>query len=1230
MLTIKKSNIIALVLTLLLLGSMPVMAHIEVEYNKETGVQVFGGTFRDQIVKGQNITLFALIWRPYEGPVPNVQVKFTVMKYGETVFTDIVTTNKYGIANTTFTPEEVGWYNVEISYNSTTFWTSFEVIEIQPYYFVEKNILAKVGENITLRWALIEPFTRKPYTNPVNIAIIKREGNPLINTTITPVNGILEYTVQFNTTGEYYVYLDGQEAGAVKVTNIPLEVAVVASENVREGKEFTVHVFAKDVTTGMPYSGDLILKAIYFRKEDITESTYNVTLTNGYGHITLSVPLDAEGIAIELYDGKDSYIPLGSEWIGVSKEQVPEENLNSEEEAIMAEETLDKYLDAVITPQEVIATPGEFLSFEVTSSTALPGYNYTLEIIWYPWTGKDSLTLELASVNRTYVQFDETGKLTLTGIKVPEDAYFGVIKIGNAEAYVYVYRPYISSAWDYAYYVYNPENHEIVLDESISITGLLENATYESKFTKPLPNEPLYIYTPTGVHEVKTDEEGSINTTISFPRNPYAPIGFGEDINKVWALLIHDSGTYGISSLEVAKIKTYLELNTTRPPALLSAFKYYENETPTSIPIVLEFAPLIGNSWNGFVLEPQVYYWNTTELKIPIVEPGKYLVTLLPTGWVCRTYEEYSMTECSSSNGWEHEAQFLILPEDLEIPKYYEIESTKEKEYIEIPIKLPGKGYFYYKTWDYTYVGVTDEQGNGILKLKKPNQLTPWGDIYYWGKFGFVTEEFSLLDIEWSITIHVLSDEIPPTVDIRVNPTSQQVGKNVTITYEASDNKALKEISIVIANRTDTILNMTIDTSTCGTDCKGSFNFTVPAVEEYTVKIIATDEAGLTAQKFVNFYGKVVKIEALDFTNNKTTKISVEKQTEIYISANETEPVYALVIASGGLENEDMKSELIKEGAEDFRYIKVETNKQVNYEWVILNVTYDEEELKAAGVPEIAVTIFYWNGSEWIDLSKYVGKSIPDNSPYGNLTVYDFGVDTKNNYVWANVSHLSDYTFGLELPDLKVVSLSPSEIELVEGEQNSIVVTIKNDGASTNKNIAITLYANDTLIGTKTIPGLGKEESTTIEFPWIPEHEGKYTLKAIVDPENTVVESNEDNNEISISVLVSQSFNTKTSQEQTKDKSEIANLALFYYYGYLRYNETYSKLYNESVNSNVSEDVLRLAKSYYENATKAYANAERSGPIYQNLGDIRVFIYIRRAYLNIKNAVNILKSAVLD
>ncbi|RLI78964.1 hypothetical protein DRP04_09625, partial [Archaeoglobales archaeon] len=87
------------------------------------------------------------------------------------------------------------------------------------------------------------------------------------------------------------------------------------------------------------------------------------------------------------------------------------------------------------------------------------------------------------------------------------------------------------------------------------------------------------------------------------------------------------------------------------------------------------------------------------------------------------------------------------------------------------------------------------------------------------------------------------------------------------------------------------------------------------------------------------------------------------------------------------------------------KYVSVNATVVGNVSWVVIKVYYTPDEIR--GLDENRLSLYYWNATQqkWIKVEK--GKWL-DKDHY----VYDTGVDTANDYVWAKLSNFSVFALG--------------------------------------------------------------------------------------------------------------------------------------------------------------------------------------------------------------------------
>ncbi|MBI2980540.1 MAG: hypothetical protein HYY41_06960 [Chloroflexi bacterium] len=100
-------------------------------------------------------------------------------------------------------------------------------------------------------------------------------------------------------------------------------------------------------------------------------------------------------------------------------------------------------------------------------------------------------------------------------------------------------------------------------------------------------------------------------------------------------------------------------------------------------------------------------------------------------------------------------------------------------------------------------------------------------------------------------------------------------------------------------------------------------------------------------------------------------------------------------------------------------------------------------------------------------------------------------------------------------PDLIIQSLTWSPASPVQGDNVTFTVTIKNQGGGKAEPSVVGFYIDETNLAFVTVGALAYNATTSQTFNWFAQT-GAHTVKAAVDPYNRIVESDESNNEKTI------------------------------------------------------------------------------------------------------------------
>ena len=106
------------------------------------------------------------------------------------------------------------------------------------------------------------------------------------------------------------------------------------------------------------------------------------------------------------------------------------------------------------------------------------------------------------------------------------------------------------------------------------------------------------------------------------------------------------------------------------------------------------------------------------------------------------------------------------------------------------------------------------------------------------------------------------------------------------------------------------------------------------------------------------------------------------------------------------------------------------------------------------------------------------------------------------------------HTGQAELPDLTVTTIE-TPANLRNDVINPITAVIANIGEADSGSFDVSLEIDNTPVDTTSISSLAPGENTTVELLWTPSSTGTAQLSVIADPDNSVTESNETNNDLS-------------------------------------------------------------------------------------------------------------------
>ncbi|HUR25769.1 MAG TPA: PQQ-binding-like beta-propeller repeat protein, partial [Candidatus Thermoplasmatota archaeon] len=115
------------------------------------------------------------------------------------------------------------------------------------------------------------------------------------------------------------------------------------------------------------------------------------------------------------------------------------------------------------------------------------------------------------------------------------------------------------------------------------------------------------------------------------------------------------------------------------------------------------------------------------------------------------------------------------------------------------------------------------------------------------------------------------------------------------------------------------------------------------------------------------------------------------------------------------------------------------------------------------------------------------------------------------NHAFAASQNGVLYDFGPEIP-----TRADLVVSTIQGADTTLQVTLKNQGDRAAGNTTVRLFAADTFLANVAVPALGPGNSTTVTYTAT--QTGSIAIRAVVDPDNAVAESNDSNNELTTAV----------------------------------------------------------------------------------------------------------------
>ena len=465
-------------------------------------------------------------------------------------------------------------------------------------------------------------------------------------------------------------------------------------------------------------------------------------------------------------------------------------------------------------------------------------------------------------------------------------------------------------------------------------------------------------------------------------------------------------------------------------------------------------------------------------------------------------------------------------------------------------------------------------------------------------------------------------DTIPPTIlNLNVTPSTSEVNSTVTISWIVNDNTQIKNVTLTISQPDGTILMKTFNPETSSY----SYTYKIPRVGTYTATVTAVDEFGNTNKASVEFYGKKTVVEDITISNETSNVTVQDENLELGIEVNETaisnetqliinatittnendinyENVTSLTIApivtNTTEENETHAIAPVKYIIVDVKVPSKQNESAQNIiEKYTLKVKYTDEEIQ--GIDENTLSLYYWNGSAWVRVKDYINSTIP-NGPF----VYDAGVNTEENYVWAVVDHFSVYALG---------GISRPSIIILSPENGTVFYT------NTTSNVTVTWIAKDKL-------GIDHYEININNEKWLNVGRStKWTFRDLETGNYTVsIKAVNIGGQESIAFITFEILKPATNEEEPS--RPIINPILVFWMMYKLQRPKFDKLYQKAVELGISNETINKALKYVKIADRYYTG----GMHLETLGAFnpKQLKYFRLAYLNLRKAIRILEKAI--
>jgi len=258
-------------------------------------------------------------------------------------------------------------------------------------------------------------------------------------------------------------------------------------------------------------------------------------------------------------------------------------------------------------------------------------------------------------------------------------------------------------------------------------------------------------------------------------------------------------------------------------------------------------------------------------------------------------------------------------------------------------------------------------------------------------------------DYNINISFYVQDEHGPKINSVVIQPNNISIGDLISLAVNATDTNQIKNITILIQNSSNNLSTIPL-VNQSGNIWNSTWNSSNSSKGIYYITVLAYDN--LSNKKSFDHSGIITidMSESRTYSNNSFILVesnitvinaSSKTNTEIGIISQSTINQVSVVIAyySDDLFNKTLSGKFCLG-----KYIEILVSDAINNNLSQANIRffYEESDYSSLGLDETSLRLYFWNITEW---------GICDST----------GVDTVNNFVWANVTHLSTFTvFGVK------------------------------------------------------------------------------------------------------------------------------------------------------------------------------------------------------------------------